>query len=304
MTLRRRSGLVGPLILIAVGVILLLNNLGVISWEIWDLLWRLWPLILIGIGLEILLGRRASWGALLAVVLVFLIAAGVFFVRWLTTGADWLTGESTLREQNVVWEMDGAERAEIRLEAGVGRLDVDALEDSPDLLHAQIEVPDRAGLEEEFSIRDGLARGTLRVRHTFRFFGFGFRGGDWKVYLSPRIPLQLRLDAGVGESYLDLSELQVERLDLNMGVGDVTVVMPAEGQVRATVDGGVGDLRIIIPRGMAARIRVNRGVGNLSVDDRFSRDGDVYISEGYGTSDNWVDLDLDIGIGDVTVEGS
>jgi len=304
MTVHRRTGLVGPLILIAVGVILLLNNLGVLSWEIWDLLWRLWPLILIGIGLEILLGRRASWGTFLAVVLVFLIAAGVFLARWLTTGANWLTGESTIREQNVVWEMDGAERAEIRLEAGVGRLDVKTLEDSPDLLHARIEIPDRARLEEEFRVQDGLARGTIRVRHTFRFFGFDVRGGDWEVYLSPRIPLQLRLDAGVGESYLDLADLQVERLDLNMGVGDVTVVMPAEGQVRATVDGGVGDLRIIIPRGMAARIRVKRGMGDLSVDDRFSRDGDVYISEGYGTSDNWVDLDLDIGVGDVTIEGS
>ncbi len=49
-----RRGFVGPLILLAIGFILLFNNLGIIPWGIWMTLWRYWPVILILTGLEII----------------------------------------------------------------------------------------------------------------------------------------------------------------------------------------------------------------------------------------------------------
>ena len=39
-----------PIILIGVGVILLLNNLGVIMGSPWEVIWRLWPVLLIALG--------------------------------------------------------------------------------------------------------------------------------------------------------------------------------------------------------------------------------------------------------------
>ena len=47
----RHGGLVGPAILIGLGVVFLLNNLGMLDWGIWNILLRLWPLLLIAIGL-------------------------------------------------------------------------------------------------------------------------------------------------------------------------------------------------------------------------------------------------------------
>lgn len=46
-----------PLLLIVIGTLLLLNNMGVLPWAVWDNIWRFWPLILILFGLEILLGK-------------------------------------------------------------------------------------------------------------------------------------------------------------------------------------------------------------------------------------------------------
>ena len=40
-----------PIILIGVGVIFLLNNLGVITGSPWEVIWRLWPVLLIALGL-------------------------------------------------------------------------------------------------------------------------------------------------------------------------------------------------------------------------------------------------------------
>src|SRR3990172_5801485 len=75
-----RSSLVGPVILIGFGVILLLNNLGLLSWTIWDTLFRLWPVILIAIGLDILIGRRSLWGSLLSAALVLAILGGAIWL--------------------------------------------------------------------------------------------------------------------------------------------------------------------------------------------------------------------------------
>ncbi len=64
MTPRRGPDLFWPIILIGAGVIFLLANLGIIPSNPWPLIWNLWPVILIVIGLDILLGRRSLLGGL------------------------------------------------------------------------------------------------------------------------------------------------------------------------------------------------------------------------------------------------
>jgi hypothetical protein len=53
----QHSGVIAA-VLISLGVILLLNNLGIISWNIWNSLFQFWPIILILFGLEIILGKN------------------------------------------------------------------------------------------------------------------------------------------------------------------------------------------------------------------------------------------------------
>ena len=52
--MRRIGPIFWPLLLIAVGVVFLLSNLGLLSFDPWQL-WQLWPIILVIIGLDILL---------------------------------------------------------------------------------------------------------------------------------------------------------------------------------------------------------------------------------------------------------
>jgi len=58
--MERRQGFVGPLLLISVGFILLLNKMGVIHWGSWGSLWNYWPVILILWGIEILAMQTES----------------------------------------------------------------------------------------------------------------------------------------------------------------------------------------------------------------------------------------------------
>ncbi len=63
--------------LIVVGVILLLNNLGFLPWEIWSILWRFWPVLLILGGLEMVFGHSSSWSRLVVTLLGLVVAAFV-----------------------------------------------------------------------------------------------------------------------------------------------------------------------------------------------------------------------------------
>ena len=60
--------------LIAGGIILLLNNLGFLPWEIWAVLWQFWPILLILGGIEIALGH-SSFSRFLTLLLGLVVAA-------------------------------------------------------------------------------------------------------------------------------------------------------------------------------------------------------------------------------------
>jgi len=45
------------IILVFLGGVLLLQNFDVLPWGLWGMLWRFWPVLLVIIGLNIIIGR-------------------------------------------------------------------------------------------------------------------------------------------------------------------------------------------------------------------------------------------------------
>ena len=57
---RSRPSFVWPIILVILGVIFLLSNLGYMKENFWDNIWRLWPLILIAFGFTVHIRSRGE----------------------------------------------------------------------------------------------------------------------------------------------------------------------------------------------------------------------------------------------------
>lgn len=294
---RRRVSLVGPAILIGFGLLLLANNFGLLQGNVWAVALNFWPVILILLGLEILVGRRSTLAsAIIAVVgLLLIVGLVVAAIYWGWGGV----GRSGITE-HFVQEMEGAESAIVSLDFAVGDLRVRGLKDSPDLMDARFN-----GLPVEHQYEVTAGRGHLQLKSS---------GGDivwwpnaaakntWDIALSPRLPLILEVETGLGQAVLDLSGLQVTDFSLSAGVGGVRVILPATGQIMAKVEAGMGGLVLEIPQGMAARIAAEVGLGGLKVDEsRFPRTGKYYESPDYTTADNRVDLRISGGIGAITV---
>jgi len=109
-----------PLILISIDLAFLGQNLGYLPSKIWTNLWRLWPLIVVLVGIEILFrGRIRGFylGALVAslfLVGALALTAGPRFTIWQSSGEP--------RTQEFEQPLIGATNATVDLKFGAGQI--------------------------------------------------------------------------------------------------------------------------------------------------------------------------------------
>ncbi|MBF6612986.1 MAG: hypothetical protein IVW55_07635 [Chloroflexi bacterium] len=295
------GGFLGPLLLIVAGVLFLLSNFGLLDANVWRQLWRLWPLLLVAVGLEILLGRRNPALSLLIILLV--LGGGVAFV-YANGGFQARANLTTIPV--VKAPLNGVESAVVNLELGVIEVNVDSSNSDPTVLATGTlqYYEDRGQPAQEFNSSGRM--GTLSLRQNQQGGGFPFLGSGqsprWDLHVNPSVPLDLRVSTGSGKSELDLSGLKLRSIDVNGGVGETVITFPSgTGITTAKANGGVGNLSLLIPEDVEARITVNKGLGSFSIDERFQQTGDIYQTSGYISATNKLDLNLNLGVGSVEV---
>ncbi len=190
-------GVVWPVILIGAGLILLLNNLGYLSWDIWGILWRLWPILLIAAGLEILIGRRSFVGSLLVALFLVVVLSGVIW--WglqRTPGAITLptfgAAQVDTREVAIHQALEGADRAEVVIGLNAGELRLDALPESASLIEGAIELRLGEEVEPRFDVQGDAATYALENKNPTVLPILGRAEGDilWQLGLNRDVPLQ------------------------------------------------------------------------------------------------------------------
>jgi hypothetical protein len=62
-------------VLVSIGIIFLLNNFGLVPWEVWANIWRFWPVVLILWGVQLVFGRNWFSNLLVAVLGLGLVLA-------------------------------------------------------------------------------------------------------------------------------------------------------------------------------------------------------------------------------------
>jgi hypothetical protein len=293
-----QPSLVWPVILITVGILFLLSNLGVLNINFWQL-WRLWPVLLILAGIDLIIGRRSAMGNVVALILALLVVAGAVGLALSSPEVFGPAGvESDLRFEE---PLDGVERADFRIGFAAGTLEITRLEDSGSLIVADLELVTNRQPVWRFSPSGENASLVLEYE-AGNFQSWSGRGDRWELALSPRAAFELDADIGAGDATIDLTGLDIRGLRVETGAGRSTIILPREGQFEATITGGVGQLIVEIPREMAARIEVDRGIGGVNMSERFESQGaDVYESDDWETNENRVTLQIEVGIGQVTI---
>lgn len=292
--------LAGPVILIAAGILLLLNNLGILPWAIWGDLWRLWPLALIAIGIDLIIGKRRPLVSLVIILLVLGVGSLIILYTGFATRGD-------LTAFNLNVPVGAARSADINIDFGTGELKVDGSANSESLASGSLDhYANRRPPRADLDLNDNRADLTIDAPDEggFNFDWFGSsRSPQWDIHLNSRIPIALTADLGLGNSTLDLASVRLTRLEIDSGTGNTTVTLPQPASsVPITIDGGVGNLTLAIPEGAAARITVDTGIGNVNADSRFTKQGeDTWVTGNYATSTNKLDINIDAGVGNVDI---
>lgn len=297
----RRTPVVGPAILITIGVLALIQNFGQLPANFWTTLWRLWPLVLVLVGVEILISQlRLPWAASFLLALL-VIAASITGVVYVATNAPLAVERGPREVRQVATELQGATSARVRLEFGAGDLRVGATSGGNIM---QGDFSEAGGQRSEVGYSASGGQGDLRLTIAGRGGPFitSSNRNSWDVRLNDSIPLDLRVEAGLSTSTLDLTRLKLSALRVEAGLSTTQVNLPAAGDYRAHISCGLSTTTITIPQGMAARINVKSGLSSLSVDEtRFHRSGDTYTSPGYETAANRVDLTVEGGMATISV---
>ena len=220
-----------------------------------------------------------------------------------------------------VFPREGARSAEVRL---VTHGDLSVRGGSCSLVQARARYDaKRANTQTGYSIDDS-GQASVEVEMT----GKAPRGADMdlEVCLSTELPVSVDATSTVGDIGMDLSGVQVCGLGVTAGIGELEVdfgdasVAQASIEVEAgtgdvTVDAkrstwtgtnelqieaGTGDVTVYLPRGVGLRVEAKSGIGHIDVRG-LDRDGDEYANSLASSSDDVLEVVIEVGTGDVTV---
>jgi hypothetical protein len=271
-----------------VGLYLLAHNVGWIEISPWKALATLWPLFLVAIGLDLLLGRARLW----AVLLVACLFTGVCLLLFQTdTFVHRAFRESPVEERTFEVPLRDAPAGVMDLDLDLGVLTVDALpEGSPLLALGKVRTDPDGRLEVGESAGDAGTRVAVifdQRRHGPRITFPGFeRKREMDLLLSRAVPLEVKVDLNAGTGDLDLASLRVHRVraDLNAGTGTVRLSPGiADGTAEFAVN--VGTLDLVVPEGCAARLNAAGALATVEVDEaRFPAGDGGYRSPDWDTA--------------------
>jgi hypothetical protein len=297
---RSRGAIVWGLILIVVGFMWMLNNLGYLPGDFWRTLLRFWPVLLILIGLEIALRGFPNWVAVPVLLLaVVAIAAGLLVLAPTLPGED-LVGDTFRQERGSI------DSARVELEMDKADVIVEGLASPSDLLaEGRFDHSSSIAIQKEYEEVSGL--GTLRVSDRYEaFFPFFFledTRNDWELRLSPDLALDLDLDGDDTQLNLSLEGLEVGTLSFQLDDCTGELGLPGTDGLNARLTLSDSDLRVTVPAAAGARVTLELDDAQLTIDStRFTEVGDgEYLSRDYEQAEAKVDLVIEASDSSITI---
>jgi hypothetical protein len=254
---------------------------------------RLWPVLIIAFGVNLIVGGRTPW---LATILIgALLAAAVTWAALLVEPGGELVSTSMAEG------LEGVSVVDVEIGFGAGDLKITSLpEGSPNLVEAAFDTPGRGAVT---SLRRSDDSADLRFSMESGRWFRSASGAEWEIMLSRSPALSIRLNGGAASMVLDLSDLQVTDLEIATGALGVDVTVPADaGEIFVQIDGGASNIEVLVPDGVAARITSASGLSSINVDrSRFPKLAGVYASPGFEDAANRVNIDIRVGVSSVTV---
>lgn len=253
-----------PILLVGVGIVWLLSNLGIIQPVSLDSLLKLWPVILIVMGLDILFGRRYPWvGAAVGLLAVFGVVA--FLVAGPKLGL--INTSSTTKTETFSTPIEGVKSAEYDFNTSSSPVEISVLEgNSTDLILADITYRGEMRFDVSGTTNKSITMSEYSDSTDWFYWDFSFDRYKWDIALAPDVPTDLILNGGSGSINMDLSGIELNSLRTDFGSGSSEITLPeTEDAYTAEIESGSGSVRVDLPANTSLTLTIDSGSGSTNV---------------------------------------
>ncbi|MDZ7671619.1 MAG: DUF5668 domain-containing protein [Halanaerobiales bacterium] len=300
-----RSAYITGLILIGIGLLFLLNSLGIATFRLWYFITRFWPILLILFGLNLILKKSKLWWVV--PILIFVIVIGAVFMpestlRGINTGFFVFNfgdeAGSGIYQENREYD-PSIDNFRVNLTFGANRLNINSLDNNDDLFDLNL---DYRGKMPEVIYNKGERKADLFVRQT-RQVNVGTGSDIWDINLTKNTPLDINIKGGAGDLLLNLEKLKVDSLNIDAGLGQLNIRYP-DYDNETEISAGAGNIKLIVPSTAALRIETKTVINSNNFDEvgLIKLYDDVYQSKNYGEVENKIDIKISTSAGNIKVE--
>jgi len=326
--------LTGGMLLIVIGVILILNNVGVLDWSIWLDVLRFWPVFIVLLGVNIMLGK--SWIAQITSFLLLLCVFTLIITYSLVKSNDgiynylnekfgnyytsklltWIKEEDTnsdyIEETIYIESEEGIKIRNIDLELGAGKYIIQdtsimdrEVTSSMEIYAKYFENVGKPVIEETQAGDEKTIEFYTESEDFTSIFDWDNWGQlEYSFLVSDQsIPTSFDINMGSGSNIIDLWYQNVKNIKLAQGSGKTTIslskeVIPSE---KMSIELGSGSIDIVLRDNIAYEIDYEIGSGSVNVDGESLHGVGTYQSSNYSDSDYRFVITLEMGSGSINI---
>lgn len=301
---------------IVLGAVPLAYHAGAVSSSVLVDAWRLWPLVLVGIGLGFVLSRTPAFfigGTIVAVCL------GLVFGSALAVGPNIGCGYEGGNPRTVSQSGAFGGTSSVDLNLQCGNATVTTSGDS----QWHVDATNSAGKTTQVSSTSSWLRVSSAAAD-----GWGFSRGkdDWRVALPSGSPINLTstLDAGdarfnlasadvasarfnlnLGSLHVDLSGAKVGTLSVSTNLGSAFVILDGSSDLTADMRTNLGSLEVCVPAGLGVRVTASDSLSSSDFGGAgLVRVGGIWQTPGYDDATHKANLTVETSLGSLKLRSA
>ncbi len=303
-----------PVLLIAIGLLFILNNFGVLDFG-WHMLWNLWPLILVFWGIAILPVRDVYKSIAVIIVLAFTIT---FFNRltddgpwrWIhiDKGSSWEWDEDenddedsgkSYSEQNLTVPYDSAvNKGVLNLDAAAGNFKIGAL--TGDFLSFE-----KKGDIGDYSMTTEDLDGTKTIRLSLENSHYRGKIRHNKIHLglNEKPEWDLDLSVGAADMELDLQNHRMGDINIDAGASSIEVKLGDRSPLtRLTLNAGASSIKVKVPLSAGCQIKSESFMISREFKGFEKKGNRTYQTPGFDTASSKIYIDVQTAVSKIKVD--
>lgn len=288
---------VAPFLLIVLGAIFLLNNLGFLPWDAWTNLWKFWPVLLILIGVESIIGQPVSLKTIIILLLIIFIAPVIIAVNPITNNPF------STNQLNISENSGRLTKAKLIIDMPATNFEVRAGENTDKLVEGSISYS-KASNTPQVRKEEAFSQAIISLSQTAGpvLPLISSLKNNTTLLLNTKIPFELQIKTGATKGKIDLSKVRVDSLELDSKAGDINLIFGNSYSSRVRIKSSAANIQIEIPEGIQARIKIDSKVKNLSIHERFKSQDGEYKSSDFDKAFTKLDIYIESLAGSISVK--